>query len=188
MNGTEFAERIAQAVYQGGVIAAGDNHAATEVYDMLGLLRRGGGRAPPLSILPCSVRDAARGLLKERMIEVKWYSIAQREIGGANEKEIESRHSRNLIDGFDGLTILDLKGQEYFFIRMLQVLMCIGKTKIRIGASAIEAALSNWGEARPLDPLPCLPGASNVRNHQSVGAEFKRLHGTEVAALYDAHH
>src|SRR5438046_2321238 len=107
------------------------------------------------------------------MIELHWNTVAEREVTRSNKENIEARNCCDLIDALHCLTILDLKRQETFLIRVLYMLTRICKSPIRVRSGAVEAALPKWWKAHPIHPLPSLLGAPAMRNHDSIRAEFE---------------
>src|SRR5579862_6327522 len=132
--------------------------------------------------------DATCCLLKKRMVELERHVIAQRKVARPNEEQVKARYSCNLINRFDRFAVLDLKGKKDLFIRMFQIFTRISQTKVCICACTIKSAFPKRWKTRPLHPLPGFFGASNVRNHQPIRTEFKRLHGAEVATFYNTDH
>jgi hypothetical protein len=92
---------------------------------------------PTIFRFPRSLCDTTCGLLKKRMIDLKRHIIAQGEVTEAGEKEIESGYCRNLIDRFDGLTILDLEDQKDFVINVLQIFLRVDQAEVSIGTGAV---------------------------------------------------
>ena len=137
------------------VIGASD-HSFASIQGFLRRLRSVRWHTPPDPCLAGSSGDSIDRLLNRRMVKLHRHSIADRQIGRADEKQVDSFDRGDLFHAPHGLTLLDLKGQEGLLAALPQVLEGISKGKLSVGTGIVKASGAQRRVTRPLHPLPGL--------------------------------
>ena len=119
------------------MVASRREHPAAAVEDTLRRFRRSAGCTPPFPVLCGSSGHPVKCVLDARMVELQWHSIAECQIARSDEEKVETRHGSDFLDALDRFAIFDLKRQEYFPVRVRNMLACVRKSPIRVRSRAI---------------------------------------------------
>ncbi len=142
--------------YQQSMVTSTCNHTCATVQGFLRSFRGASCRSPPLTKFGDSIRHAIDSRFNAAMLELKWYSVADREICGPYKKQVDAFQGSNVFHTFDCLAVLNLKSKKSFCVGVLHMCYRVNQHIVRIDARnrRIRACLLvDNGTIRPIVAL-----------------------------------